>query len=78
MKQKTFSEMKDGEIWTDLGLAIAEADMAKRLGKQPVRECCRALRILKDRGTKSMNYFYGNRKFEVAKMNFCPECGRPL
>lgn len=80
MNEKTFSQMQDGEIWTDLAFAIAEADMEKRKcppgGK--LLDCCRAMRMLKERGMKAMYYFHGTRKFEVVKVNFCPECGRRL
>ncbi len=89
MNQKTFTQMNDQEIWQDLLAAIFTAAFSniprpehaycKCADDQPkALECCRTMKLLKDRGMKSMFYFYGARKFEIAKMNFCPECGRPL
>ncbi len=44
----------------------------------PLKECCRALRLLRKIGEKWMWIYRGERPVKVAKLNYCPECGRRL
>ncbi len=80
MENKTFSQMKDAEIWNDLTYATFKDQypLQNVYRLRRILECCRAMKALKERGMKNMFFFHGKQKYEVAKMNFCPECGRRL
>ena len=65
-----FIKATDAQIWADF----------RNSGYLPLREatCCQALRILRSMGMQHLCYYHGKDRFEVAKINFCPECGRKL
>ncbi len=83
MKEKKFTSATDAELWKNFrsceynGTPLNQA-LRSFLGEEKPNDCCTALRMLKDRGMEYLCYFHGGRKFEVAKMIYCPECGRKL
>lgn len=77
MNQKTFSQMKDSEIWMDLNDAelkaeiVKESPLYKALREQPAGEpwCCARMRR-----SKHVIFKDGTR----IRVCYCPRCGREL
>ncbi len=78
MKQKTFSEMKDVDIWADLVDAevkariVKETPLYKALRQPATGEpwCCARIR----RTSHHIQFQDGTRM----RVHFCPRCGRRL
>ena len=80
MAEKKISEMNDKQIWSEFKAAHYEPMFEKeeRGLDQQLKECCRVIRLLREIGLKYMWVHYQDRRFEAARLNYCPECGRKL